>query len=135
MLCVCNSTRRPTAVAWSPKLPRIVVAFIVLSGICNRLPADDGIDFNRDIRPLLSDRCFACHGPDAEHRKADFRIDDPAAATDWAIVPGDAAASEVIARITSDDADLVMPPPELNKPLTEQEIDLLTRWVDAGAEY
>ncbi|XZE54150.1 DUF1553 domain-containing protein [Planctomycetaceae bacterium SH139] len=106
-----------------------------MSGICNRLPADDAIDFNRDIRPLLSDRCFACHGPDAEHRKADFRIDDPEAATDWAIVPGDAAASEVIARITSDDADLVMPPPELNKPLTEQEIDLLNRWIDAGAEY
>jgi cytochrome c553 len=96
---------------------------------------DQAINFNRDIRPLLSDRCFACHGPDAEHRQADLRLDIESEAKQYAIEPGSAANSLLVERITSDDPDMVMPPPEMAKPLTDEQIDRLRRWVDAGAPY
>jgi Protein of unknown function (DUF1553)/Protein of unknown function (DUF1549)/Planctomycete cytochrome C len=92
--------------------------------------------FNRDIRPILSDRCFPCHGHDAGNRKAELRLDTSDGATDWAVVPGDAENSEVILRVSSDDPDYRMPPAGSNKrPLTPQERELLRRWIDAGAEY
>ncbi|HBE69307.1 MAG TPA: peptidylprolyl isomerase, partial [Planctomycetaceae bacterium] len=93
--------------------------------------------FNRDIRPILTDRCFACHGPDAKTVEGGLRLDLPAEAIEAteAIVPGDADASEVIRRIFSDDEDEVMPPPELHKPLTDGEKEILRRWVEQGAEY
>jgi hypothetical protein len=103
--------------------------------------AEPALDFNRDIRPLLSDRCFACHGPDAEDRHAGLRLDMREAATApldsgaTAIVPGDAATSELVQRITSTDPDVVMPPPHIGKPITPAEAELLTRWIAAGAEY
>ncbi len=99
------------------------------------------LDFNRDVRPILSDRCFACHGPDGEDRQAGLRLDDrEAAAAELAsgaraIVPGDPAQSEIIARITSTDPDVVMPPPRLNKPITPAEAEILKRWIAEGAEY
>jgi hypothetical protein len=99
------------------------------------------VDFNRDVRPLLSDRCFACHGPDHEDRQAGLRLDDRAVAVAalesgaTAIVPGDAAASAVVSRITSTDPDLVMPPPHVGKPITLAEADILRRWIAQGAEY
>jgi hypothetical protein len=97
---------------------------------------DDVPRFNRDIRPILADRCFACHGPDSGMRKADLRLDTPEGAVAWAIVAGDAGASEVIARVTSDDPDVRMPPPESKKqPLTSDELELLRAWIEAGAEY
>ncbi|MGB8855015.1 MAG: PSD1 and planctomycete cytochrome C domain-containing protein [Pirellulales bacterium] len=103
--------------------------------------ADAKLDFNRDVRPILSDRCFACHGPDNEDRQAGLRLDlrDAAIAVldsgATAIVPGDVAKSEIIARITSADPDVVMPPPRLNKPITTAEADILKRWIAEGAEY
>jgi hypothetical protein len=96
--------------------------------------AEDSISFNRDIRPLLSDTCFFCHGPDAGHREADLRLDVEQDAKEYAIVPGDLE-SELIARITSDDPDQLMPPPESEKHLTKEQIELLTRWVQQGAPY
>ena len=93
------------------------------------------IDFARDIRPLLSDRCFTCHGPDAGQREADLRLDLHSDATEYAIVPGNAEESPVIERIFSDDPDLVMPPPAAKLELTDTEKLLLKRWVDSGAEY
>jgi hypothetical protein len=99
------------------------------------------IDFNRDIRPLLSDRCFSCHGPDAAKRQGGLRLDEPAGASlvldsgSRGIVPGDAAASEVLSRIESTDPDLVMPPPHVGKPVTAAEAELLGRWIAAGAAY
>lgn len=97
-------------------------------------------DFNREVRPILSDRCLACHGPDAAHREADLRLDDQDSATesrgDYAvIVRGKASESELISRITSDDHDLVMPPHHFGKPLTDAEVDVLKRWIDSGAEF
>lgn len=98
------------------------------------------IDFNRDIRPILSQKCFKCHGPDEMTREAGLRLDEFDAATEdlgdyWAIKPGDAAASEIIARITSDDPDLLMPPPATNKTISPAELETLTRWINSGAEY
>jgi hypothetical protein len=92
--------------------------------------------FNRDIRPILADRCYACHGPDSGTREAELRLDNFEGATEWAVVPGDAESSEVIARVTSDDPDVRMPPAESKKPpLTTEQVELLRRWIDAGAEY
>jgi hypothetical protein len=97
--------------------------------------ADNELSFNRDIRPILSDTCFFCHGPDAEHREADLRLDMEEFAKQDAIAPGNASASELIARITSSDPDELMPPPESGKRLSQKQIDLLKRWVDEGAIY
>jgi mono/diheme cytochrome c family protein len=92
--------------------------------------------YNRDIRPILSDNCFACHGFDEKGRKADLRLDTLEGATEsGAIVPGDAAASTLWDRITADAPDEVMPPPESHKTLTPEQKDLLRRWIDAGAAY
>ena len=73
------------------------------------------IDFNGEIRPILAAKCFACHGPDAEDRHADLRLDTYEGATDWAIVPGDVEASELWSRLVTDDPNLLMPPPDSGK--------------------
>ncbi|MFM7133817.1 MAG: PSD1 and planctomycete cytochrome C domain-containing protein [Planctomycetota bacterium] len=97
--------------------------------------------YGRDIRPILSDRCFLCHGPDRDHQKAGLRLDSFAAATapredGAAIVPGDPTASLLIQRITSHDPDEIMPTPSSNKkPLSEAEIALVRRWIEEGARY
>ncbi len=96
---------------------------------------DGDLSFNRDIRPILSDTCFFCHGPDPAHREADLRLDIEADAKDHAIVPGNLEESELIARITSSDADELMPPPESGKKLSPQQIELLKQWIAAGAPY
>lgn len=98
--------------------------------------AEPKINFNRDIRPILSDKCFACHGLDKLARKADLRLDqrDEAIAMK-AIVPGKPDQSAIIERILSTDDDMVMPPRKANKPLTDDQKQLLQRWVAEGAEY
>lgn len=99
------------------------------------------LDFTRDIRPILSDNCFKCHGPDEAERAGGFRLDVRESAISEAdsgekpIVPGDAAASELIARITSDDESLKMPPVDSGKVLTPEQIEKLRAWIDGGAEY
>lgn len=93
--------------------------------------------FNRDIRPILSDKCFHCHGPDKNHREAGLGLDTFEEATaEGAIVPGKAHLSEIIARMESQDADEVMPPPKSKLPkVTSEELAVLKRWIDEGAEY
>ncbi len=94
------------------------------------------IDFNRQIRPILSDNCFLCHGPASSTRKADLRLDlRESAIESGAVSPGDLAQSELLARITSDDGDVLMPPPDSNKRLTEEQKKLLEQWIAAGAPY
>lgn len=100
----------------------------------------DEIDFGRDVRPILSAKCFFCHGPDEEHRKAKLRLDTEDGATGEhngirAIVAGDLDASEAWHRIISDDPDELMPPPEVKKPLTSAEKDILRKWIEAGAPW
>ena len=102
--------------------------------------AKSSIDFNRDVRPILSDKCYSCHGPDEEHREADLRLDvaeEAVADRDGtqAILPGDALQSEVWLRITSEDPDELMPPADSHKSLTPEEIELVRRWIDEGAKW
>jgi len=100
-----------------------------------------GPSFDREVRPLLAEHCFRCHGPDAGARKRGLRLDTAEgsrarlASGRRAIVPGDLAASELVARIRSDDPDEVMPPPSARRPLDEDERLLLERWIGAGARY
>ena len=104
-------------------------------------PATSRVDFSFQIRPLLSDRCFRCHGPDAAKRKAKLRLDMSAGAfkdigDGWAIVkPGDPDRSELIRRINSDFEDDLMPPAESHLSLSDAEKALLKRWVVEGADY
>jgi len=103
----------------------------------------DSVDFNIHIRPILSDRCFKCHGPDANTRKANLRLDTRegalAALKDnpnaHVIVPGDAESSEVFLRVATTDTSLIMPPPSSNLSLTQNEIDLIKKWINQGAKY
>ena len=98
--------------------------------------ADEPLSFNRDIRPILANQCFACHGPDSASRKADLRLDQRDSAIDMgAITAGQPAESELVARIFSDDDELVMPPLETKKTLTASQKEMLKRWVAEGAEY
>jgi len=98
-------------------------------------------DFAREVRPILSNRCFKCHGPDDGHREAGLRLDLREAAVeeldsgDRAIVPGHPDDSELLARITSDDPDLVMPPPHTKTVLSADEKRILREWIAAGAKY
>lgn len=110
----------------------------------NQADADQSISFNRDIRPILSDKCFACHGPDAAiaDDAGGFRLDIregavvPAQASGKVpIVPGDADASEVIKRVLSTKPNLVMPPPTTHTTVTDKEVALLKRWINEGAKY
>ncbi|MEM9825705.1 MAG: PSD1 and planctomycete cytochrome C domain-containing protein [Planctomycetota bacterium] len=98
------------------------------------------IDFNRDIRPILSRNCIACHGPDEEDRQAGLRLDTFEGATEdfgdyAALAPGDPDASEMIVRITSDDPDLQMPPPEHADPLPAEDLAMLRKWIQEGGQY
>src|SRR5688572_12786001 len=94
------------------------------------------IDFNRDVKPILSENCFYCHGQDPNHRKADLRLDvREAAVKAEAIVPAKADDSALVARILTDDPDDLMTPPDSHRKLTAKQKDTLKRWVAEGAEY
>ena len=102
--------------------------------------AEETIQFNRDVRPILSGKCFHCHGPSEKFREADLRLDLPEEAyfeKDGfaAIVPGSTEDSEAWHRIVSDDPDEIMPPPESKKELTEREKEILTKWIEQGAKW
>lgn len=94
------------------------------------------VDFNRDIRAILSDKCFLCHGPAENTREAELRLDQRQSAIDLgAIVPGEPDSSVLLQRIASSDADEVMPPPETGKSLSDKDRALLRRWIAQGANY
>jgi hypothetical protein len=106
--------------------------------LASSMQAADGpkISFTRQIKPILSNRCLVCHGPDEKERQAELRLDVRDEAVPGVIKPGDAEHSEIIVRVTSTDADLRMPPVDSKKPvLTKDEIDLIRQWIDQGAEY
>jgi hypothetical protein len=134
------------------------VSLILLLGQCERAKISMGkcsasaphtaeiavepVDFNRDVRPILSDRCFACHGPDAaKGREAGLRLDTFEGATmllesgKRAIVPGHPEASEMVNRMHTHDPELLMPPAKLDRPLTTEEKAILENWIRQGAEY
>jgi len=99
-------------------------------------PAAGPVDYNRDVRPILSDKCFACHGPDEKHRKARLRLDDAKAALESGVLAsGKPDESELVARLVHEDGPRRMPPARSGKKLTAAEIDVLKRWVAQGAKY
>jgi hypothetical protein len=114
---------------------RLIVCAILLP-----LSAFAAVDFNRDIRPILSDKCLHCHGPDEKTREAELRLDTYEGATEGGefkipIEPGKPDKSEVIARILNQDPKEIMPPPETHKKVTEEELVLLVQWITEGAPY
>ncbi|MFM8878684.1 MAG: DUF1549 domain-containing protein, partial [Verrucomicrobiota bacterium] len=120
-------------------MPRWVL--IAALGCALTASAAGPVQFNRDIRPILSDHCFSCHGPDVQKMKGGLRLDlreaalRPAKSGKKAILPVDVAGSELVRRLGSDDADELMPPPEAHKPLNPEQKALLRRWIAEGAEY
>lgn len=118
----------------------LVGAFFVLLASFGAKAADP-LDFNRDIRPILSDNCFKCHGPDAQTREADLRLDTEAGAFGdlgdgfFPIVKGKPDESEIIWRIETDDTEDLMPPADSDLSLTDEEIAKLKQWISEGAEW
>jgi hypothetical protein len=93
------------------------------------------IDFNRQVRPILANHCLQCHGPDAQNRQADLRLDHQVGAIESSIVPGHPERSPLIQRIESQDPQEVMPPGHLGKPLTAEQRRILSDWIEQGASY
>jgi hypothetical protein len=119
-----------------------LVAFVLLAPARGAdTPTPARVEFNRDVRPILSDNCFHCHGPDQNAREAELRLDirdeaiKEAGSGATPIVPGKAADSELVRRILSKDAEERMPPPDSHKKLTLRQKQILERWVEQGAEY
>src|SRR3954471_18889225 len=114
---------------WKP------LAYLMTVGLLTAATPDK-IDFNWQVRPILSDNCFRCHGPDSNSRQAGLRLDKKDAAYAQAIQPGNPEQSELVKRITSNDPSWRMPPPASSaKPLSPAEISTLTEWIRQGAEY
>lgn len=134
-------------------LSSIAVIFIIWGGVgCTNQSSNnitttaslpEKIDFNFHVRPILSDRCYACHGPDEKARKSNLRLDQEASAfaaldslgEHFAIVRGDLKKSLLVDRISSSDQEVMMPPPESNLALNDYEIEVLKRWIAQGAEW
>ncbi len=116
------------------KLFSLTIIFAPL--LMTHVGSGDEVDFNRDVRPLLSRTCFACHGPDEGARQADLRLDRRASAIEaGAIVANKSSESSLIERIFSKDVDTRMPPQESGHSLTQTEKEILKRWIDSGADY
>ncbi|MEO2031732.1 MAG: DUF1549 domain-containing protein, partial [Planctomycetaceae bacterium] len=114
----------------------IIVCILIAASATRADEAHSDIQFNEHVRPVLSEYCFACHGPDSASRKGDLRLDlREAAIESGAVSPGDIENSELIARITSADPELVMPPPASQKSLSARHKQILTQWVEDGAEW
>src|SRR5690349_6673670 len=138
-------SRRRILIVLSALTTILIALFLVFNGrdqtSQNRMP--ETVSYNFHIRPILSDRCFKCHGPDAKQRKADLRLDTEdgafAALKDnpngHVTVPGKPDESELFLRISSADTSMVMPPPSSNLKLSEFEIELIEKWIKQGAKY
>src|SRR5690349_8539116 len=117
------------------------VLTVLLPSTSLQAAVPEPITFNRDVRPILSGNCFYCHGPDPKHREADLRLDVRQGATAdlggyAAVVPGKPEQSVLLKRISSHDPDEMMPPPASKRPhLTDDQIAILRRWIEQGAQY
>ncbi len=114
------------------------LAIMLLSVLACSARASESIDFNRDVRPILADNCFQCHGPDETHREADLRLDQEAGLLqddNPIVVVERPDESELIARIETDDPDLIMPPADSGKSLDEAQIQLIRQWIAEGAKW
>ena len=122
---------------WVTRISLTVLLVLISSGssLAQVSDSEQTIDFNRDIRPLLSDKCFFCHGPDEAERHSGLRLDIEEQAHESAFLPGDVEGSLAWERIISEDEAEVMPPTESNKSLSADERELIRRWIEAGAPY
>src|SRR5262245_23181940 len=116
-----------------------ILSALALLGLASPCFAEK-VDFSRDVLPILSAQCFACHGPDASKRKASLRLDERDSAVAQrrgtaAVSPGSLAKSELIKRVLAGDKEGRMPPPKAGARLTAAQIALLRRWIEEGAEY
>jgi hypothetical protein len=126
-----------------PRLGAALASCVLAMPFSAALAADDAqprpLDFNRDIRPVLSDNCYACHGPDKGRRKADLRLDTKdglfSGKEDPVVAPGKPDESLLMERIRSDDPEFHMPPPKSGKALTKNQVELIRRWIAEGAEW
>ena len=122
-------------------IPTTIAVVATLFATAQVIGKETPVRFSRDVLPVLSDKCFHCHGPDASHREAELRLDDRGTATAdrggyAVIVPFHPEKSELVARVTNDDPGLRMPPPESHrKGLTHQEIQTLRQWIAEGAVW
>lgn len=121
-------------------MPSRLSLIILIFSVLTTRGDEPSVDFQRQIRPILSDKCFQCHGPDDQHRKAGLRLDIESQAKGKrknrvAIVPNDLRQSSLVQRIESEDHSERMPPPDSGKQLTEAEIQLLKRWISQGAHW
>ena len=122
------------------KVPFLFILIAFPPVLCAAEPLPAVVEFNRDIRPILSDNCYQCHGPDKAKRKADLRLDTEAGAfadlgDTRAIVPGAPDKSELLRRITTTDKQQHMPPAKSGRKLTERQIQLLRQWIERGAKW
>jgi hypothetical protein len=123
-------------ICWRLALIAVCAARSCYGGEPRRAGTSPPVSYNRDIRPILANSCFTCHGADAGARKADLRLDRRESAVREVIVPGKAAKSPLIERVTSTDPDEQMPPPASKKPrLPPEAVEKLRRWIDDGAKY
>jgi len=121
----------------------LTVAYLIGSDVGSETALPELVDYNFHIRPILSDKCYACHGPDANQRKAHLRLDTEEGAhgalkdyeNRYAIISGQPNESELYLRVSSDDTSEVMPPPESNLKLSQRDIDLIEKWIKQGAVY
>ena len=128
-----NKEMNPGIVSMLSRAMAIVLAWHCVMSV---VASADEISFNRAIRPILSDNCFSCHGPDEHGRQADLRLDVRDDAVDYgAIVPGDVDGSLLVERVRETDPDLVMPPHDSGKQLKPEQIRRLEQWIESGAEY
>jgi len=111
---------------------RLQFSFLFLIG---SIPTLAAVDFNRDIRPILSDNCFTCHGPDEKRRMANLRLDQKEGGAFHLITPGDSAHSKLYARISTDKKAMRMPPQSANSQLSAKQIELVKEWIDQGAKW
>ena len=116
-----------------PRLPPLVAAICLHLAAIGALGDETPISFSRDIRPILSNHCYKCHGPDEGSREADLRLDTKEGAR--AALEQEDGVAKLLARVTSDDADLLMPPPDAKKPLQPAQVEMLQRWVAEGAPW
>ncbi|MCA9215140.1 MAG: hypothetical protein KDB27_18860, partial [Planctomycetales bacterium] len=118
---------------------RILFAIVIM--VAGNSHAAESVDFGRQIRPLLAEKCFSCHGLDSDNRETDMRLDTREGlfaeidSGGFTVVPGKSAESAIYTRLISDDEDERMPPADTGKPMTEEEIALVKAWIDSGATW
>jgi len=123
-----------------PAMLRLACCLVPVVAFAADAPIPDRVEFNRDVRPILSDTCFACHGPDKNKREADLRLDEAAGYLGTAdrtavVTPRSPEKSELFQRVTSTDPDLQMPPASTGKKLSARDIAVIKKWIEQGAEY